>query len=288
MQRLTEQKHAPVQRHHRLAVLRVNGYAEEWLAEDGREKHVVARWVRGELSQDGSDGVALWDRYAQAVADAEAFGRGDREHYAEATQRIIDRIDHILADEFGHSTAEPRGSVPPPSAPSGLAGALADVAAFHSAMEQPILDSPQWPGDSRALLRYELVKEEFYEFARVMGVQSEDKDAPALAADPRSQLVDIADALADLVYVALGTMLEFGIPGDRVWAEVQRANLTKAGGPVRADGKRLKPEGWLPPDIERAVFGGIYPSATPSVSGSPDEEESDGSGEQAGATVRQG
>ena len=44
-----------------------------------------------------------------------------------------------------------------------------------------------------------------------------------------------------------------------MFAEVHRANLTKASGPRRADGKILKPEGWQPADvrsvIERAVGG---------------------------------
>jgi predicted HAD superfamily Cof-like phosphohydrolase len=31
--------------------------------------------------------------------------------------------------------------------------------------------------------------------------------------------------------------------------EVHRANMAKAGGPKRADGKHMKPEGWTPPDV---------------------------------------
>lgn len=36
---------------------------------------------------------------------------------------------------------------------------------------------------------------------------------------------------------------------DPLWQDVHRANMAKTTGPVRADGKRLKPEGWQPPDI---------------------------------------
>ncbi len=33
------------------------------------------------------------------------------------------------------------------------------------------------------------------------------------------------------------------------WDEVHRSNMAKVGGPIRGDGKRLKPEGWTPPDV---------------------------------------
>lgn len=70
----------------------------------------------------------------------------------------------------------------------------------------------------------------------------------------------IADGLADVIYVAVGAALEFGIPLDRVWAEVHRSNMAKvdpATGKVikRADGKVLKPEGWTPPDVAGVLKG---------------------------------
>jgi predicted HAD superfamily Cof-like phosphohydrolase len=67
-------------------------------------------------------------------------------------------------------------------------------------------------------------------------------------------LPDIADAIADSIYVLVGTALEYGIPLDRVWNAVQAANMAEVD-PVtglvrkRTDGKILKPDGWLPPDI---------------------------------------
>lgn len=73
----------------------------------------------------------------------------------------------------------------------------------------------------------------------------------------REGMVTVADALADIIVVCVGMALELGIPLDRVWAEVQRSNLAKraADGSVRRrpDGKVLKPDGWTPPDIERAL-----------------------------------
>ena len=63
-----------------------------------------------------------------------------------------------------------------------------------------------------------------------------------------------ADACADIDYVVEGARLACGIDGEPIMKLVQAANLAKAGGPVReSDGKRLKPEGWLPPDVEGAL-----------------------------------
>lgn len=62
-------------------------------------------------------------------------------------------------------------------------------------------------------------------------------------------LAEMADALVDLVYVALGTAASMGLPWQVLWDDVQRANMSK----VRGVGKRghlvdcVKPEGWKPP-----------------------------------------
>lgn len=58
-----------------------------------------------------------------------------------------------------------------------------------------------------------------------------------------------ADALVDIVYVALGTAVMMGLPWKELWDDVQRANMEK----VRGITKRghavdcTKPEGWTPP-----------------------------------------
>ena len=51
----------------------------------------------------------------------------------------------------------------------------------------------------------------------------------------------------------LSAALEFGIPIERVWDEVHRSNMQKIGGATREDGKILKPDGWTPPNIARAL-----------------------------------
>jgi predicted HAD superfamily Cof-like phosphohydrolase len=65
----------------------------------------------------------------------------------------------------------------------------------------------------------------------------------------------IADGLADLIYVAIGTAVAYGIDLRPVWAAVQAANLGKLGGTVREDGKRMKPPGWKPPDVAAILAG---------------------------------
>ena len=120
---------------------------------------------------------------------------------------------------------------------------LNDVAAFHKACDVPILIKPAIPARERQNLRLELIREEVDELELAIGLE---------------QLHHIADALGDIIYVVVGTALEFGIPLDKVWDEIQRSNMAKVN-PVtgkvrkREDGKVLKPDGWTPPDIARVI-----------------------------------
>lgn len=114
-----------------------------------------------------------------------------------------------------------------------------DVRAFHEACDVPVLETPQVPAPERQNLRWKLIKEEYAEL---------------FASWCRDDLVGMADALADLIYVLVGTALEYGIPLDKVWDAVQAANMAKVDtetGKVRKreDGKVLKPENWQAPDI---------------------------------------
>lgn len=68
-------------------------------------------------------------------------------------------------------------------------------------------------------------------------------------------LEEMADALVDLVYVAKGTAVMMGLPWAELWADVQRANMSK----VRGVGKRgnkvdlVKPPGWHPPETKEIL-----------------------------------
>jgi hypothetical protein len=66
---------------------------------------------------------------------------------------------------------------------------------------------------------------------------------------------EIADGCGDLIWVVCGLMARLGLNLDAAWEEIRRTNWDKIGGPQRADGKILKPEGWKPPSMEKAVKG---------------------------------
>lgn len=121
---------------------------------------------------------------------------------------------------------------------------LEQVQEFHDAFGVPVLRVPQLPDVERRELRRRLLLEEFEEYADAEGL---------------NDLAEIADALGDMAYIIAGTALEYGIPLDRVVEAIHAANMAKLGPdgkPLkRADGKVIKPEGWQPPDIERALFG---------------------------------
>lgn len=133
------------------------------------------------------------------------------------------------------------------------------VREFHVATNCPTdPDRPTLIPDERVRLRAALLAEEFIETMRSLFGESSSFVSEAQMvlengieyADTHVDLVELADGLADLDYVVEGTRLEFGIDGAPIAAEVHRSNMAKVGGPVASNGKRLKPAGWTPPDIE--------------------------------------
>ena len=72
-----------------------------------------------------------------------------------------------------------------------------------------------------------------------------------------SDLVAIADALADITYVVFGTAVTYGVDLDAVVREVHRANMSKLdeqGRPLlRHDGKVLKSARYTPPDVSTVL-----------------------------------
>lgn len=95
---------------------------------------------------------------------------------------------------------------------------------------------------SESMLRYELGKEELIEY---------------LEACNNDDLVEITDALADQLYILLGTMVAHGMQDiiEDVFDEVHRSNMSKLGEdgkPIyREDGKILKGPNFTPPNIEQ-------------------------------------
>jgi predicted HAD superfamily Cof-like phosphohydrolase len=86
-----------------------------------------------------------------------------------------------------------------------------------------------------------------------MKLIAEEYDELKLAVSTRN-IVEIADACADLKWVIEGFEHTMQIPQQQVWDEVARSNLAKISedGTVlrREDGKILKPHGWTAPDIK--------------------------------------
>jgi predicted HAD superfamily Cof-like phosphohydrolase len=97
---------------------------------------------------------------------------------------------------------------------------------------------PHIPSESIKDLRWNLVAEEIAETFKAL---------------KEDDLVELADGLADSIVVLIGLAVTYGIDLRPVWDEVHFSNLAKKGGPIRADGKRLKPEGWKPPDIKSII-----------------------------------
>jgi predicted HAD superfamily Cof-like phosphohydrolase len=122
-----------------------------------------------------------------------------------------------------------------------------DVEDFHHALDIPIGDTP---AVRRPVLRAMLILEEAIETVEaILGVKVEWRvDIPS-EDEIESDLVEAIDGMCDILCVVYGTAVEFGVDLAPFWNEVHHTNMAKRGGPVREDGKRLKPEGWKPPRI---------------------------------------
>ena len=112
------------------------------------------------------------------------------------------------------------------------------VGDFMEAMDQEILMTPCFPDDHIQKLRVDLIEEEFDELRD--GIEARD-------------IVEVADALTDLLYVIYGAGQAFGIDLDECFHEVHSSNMSKLGedGRVikREDGKVMKPSTYFPPNI---------------------------------------
>lgn len=117
-----------------------------------------------------------------------------------------------------------------------------DVGEFHRALKIPISAYPKHLTPARAHLRAALISEEASETCKALQV---------------GDLLQIIDGLCDLLCVVYGTAVELGVRLEPFWREVHKTNIAKQGGPTRDDGKILKPQGWIPPDLN-TIFVGFY------------------------------
>ena len=117
-----------------------------------------------------------------------------------------------------------------------------DVKTFMKAFGQMIRTRPQFPDDKTTQLRFDLIKEELNELEVAMKTKN---------------LKEIADALADILYVTYGAGYAYGINLDKCFKEVQRANMSKLGKdgkPIYNEkGKVMKGPNYLEPNLKQLV-----------------------------------
>lgn len=137
---------------------------------------------------------------------------------------------------------------------SGTRSINEQVMEFHRVMNAPIGTTPKELSEERLLLRLKLIAEECDELLAAAGYCRDGSGHLFRHNVADFDMVEVADALGDLDYVIEGMRIELGIDGTPIAAEIHRTNMAKADGPVREDGKRLKPPGWLPPDIRSLLI----------------------------------
>ena len=117
---------------------------------------------------------------------------------------------------------------------------------FMTAFGQEVLTEPTLPSAHLAKLRLELIREEFEELT---------------VATNAMDIVEIADALTDILYVVYGAGHAFGIDLDECYHEVHRSNMSKLGAdgkPIyREDGKILKGPNYFHPNLKDILDGAI-------------------------------
>ena len=119
------------------------------------------------------------------------------------------------------------------------------VKKFHEAFKLEYLTSPKADlGIKKNTLRYNLMKEENDEY---------------LEAANNGDLVEVADALGDMLYILCGTIIAHGMQDkiEEVFDEIQRSNMSKLGNdgePIyREDGKVMKGPNYFKPDFSKIL-----------------------------------
>ncbi|MBS1638017.1 MAG: nucleoside triphosphate pyrophosphohydrolase family protein [Bacteroidetes bacterium] len=118
---------------------------------------------------------------------------------------------------------------------------IMSVHEFHEVFKIGNADDMKTIDERDYMLRYNLLKEENEEY---------------LEAAQRGDIVEVADALGDILYIAFGTLLKHGLHHkiDEVFDEIHRSNMSKLdenGQPIfREDGKIMKSALYFKPDIK--------------------------------------
>jgi predicted HAD superfamily Cof-like phosphohydrolase len=116
------------------------------------------------------------------------------------------------------------------------------VKTFMETFGQEVKNKPSFSTDKINSLRYDLIKEELEE----LKVAMESKD-----------LLEVADALTDILYVTYGAGHAFGIDLDKCFEEVQNSNMSKLGEdgkPIyNESGKVMKGPKYFKPDLRKYI-----------------------------------
>ena len=116
------------------------------------------------------------------------------------------------------------------------------VGVFMKTFGQDVKQSPSFSNDKINELRISLIKEELDELIEAMN---------------KKDLVELADALTDILYVTYGAGHAFGVNLDKCFEEVQNSNMSKLdynGRPIYNDkGKVMKGPNYFSPDLSKFV-----------------------------------
>ena len=117
-----------------------------------------------------------------------------------------------------------------------------DVKKFMQTFGQEVKNRPSFPEEKIQNLRIKLIDEELKEFREAI----KNKD-----------IVEVADALTDILYVTYGAGHAFGIDLDKCFQEVQNSNMSKLdenGSPIyNKDGKVMKGPKYFKPDLKKIL-----------------------------------
>ena len=116
------------------------------------------------------------------------------------------------------------------------------VGTFMKTFGQEVKTKPSLSSDKINKLRIDLIKEELEELTEAM---------------QKKDLLEVADALTDILYVTYGAGHAFGINLDACFSEVQNSNMSKLGKdgkPIYNDsGKVMKGPNYFKPDLSKFV-----------------------------------
>ena len=116
------------------------------------------------------------------------------------------------------------------------------VKKFMETFGQEVLNKPKFPNDRTIKLRIDLIKEELNELEEAIN---------------NNNLVEVADALTDILYVTYGAGHSFGINLDACFEEVQNSNMSKLdknGNPIyNENGKVLKGPNYFEPNLRKYI-----------------------------------